>query len=265
MGVGAAIATEFESSSGGPPLASGLASGWTIDADRNIQGKNNASLAITATMAGSSTLTFTGNPWTSGLVLGTQLVLSVTANGVAVEEVIVSKNNVPVTGAGPITVNLVNSIVNSGSAFVLFDRFGLGVPSTASPIGTEDTLIWLNDPNATDSKRPLAPLAKALGGANAAEVRSGGITSSLNVTGTGIIKGSPGRVVRVLVIVAVAGGNITFNDCATASVATTSNAIATILSGTAPGSPVYLDFPCLTGIVVSFAGGATGTLAVSYD
>ena len=48
-GIGANIAVDIESNSGGPPLSTGLASGWTLDTDRNLQGKNNAQMAMTST------------------------------------------------------------------------------------------------------------------------------------------------------------------------------------------------------------------------
>ena len=129
QGIGAAIATEFESNSGGPPLATGLPSGWTLDADRNVQGKNNQQMAITSTVAADASLAFTGNPWTSGLVVGQSIILSATANGAAVETVIVSKNNTPAAGAGPTTVKIVNPVVTTASTFaslflIIFNFYG---------------------------------------------------------------------------------------------------------------------------------------------
>ncbi len=158
QGIGAAIAAEFESNSGGPPLANGLASGWTLDADRNVQGKNSVSAAITTTVAGDANLVFTANPWISGLVLGQSILLSVGANGATVEEVIISKNNLPAIGAGPTTVKLVNPVVTSGSTFGLYDAFGPNMPLTQSVVGVEDAVIFTYNPNAPDPKRPLSPL-----------------------------------------------------------------------------------------------------------
>ena len=154
---GAAVAVEFESNSGGPPLASGLASGFTLDTDRNLQGKGSQQMAVTATVAGSSTIQFTNNPWTSGLIISQPLILSVGANGAAVEEVIVGKNNVPVTGAGPITVNLASPIVNANSTFATFDAFAVNGPGTsgASALGVEDNGTYVFNPAAADPKRPL--------------------------------------------------------------------------------------------------------------
>lgn len=252
-GIGANIAVDIESNSGGPPLASGLASGWTLDTDRNLQGKNNAQLAISATGAGNTSITFTGNPWTNGLIIGQQILLSVGANGAAVEEVIVSKNNAPVTGAGPITVSLVNPVVNASSTFATFDVFGVGMPANATIIGTEDCSIWLQDPAAADPKRPFNALAGRAGVAMTGQ----GLSTSLNITAATVIKASPGRLVRINVLVAGAAGAA--NDCTTTGAATAANQITVI---PAAAGPLLLDWPCLTGIVV--VPGAGQTIALSY-
>ena len=132
---------------------------------------------------------FTNNPWTSGLIIGQQILLSVGANGAAVEQVIVSKNNLPATGAGPITVNLVNPVVNSGSTFATFDVFGVGSPANATVIGTEDCAIWLNDPGASDPKRPF----NALAGRTGVAMTGQGLSSSLDITSSTVVKAAPGR------------------------------------------------------------------------
>ncbi|HLZ84879.1 MAG TPA: hypothetical protein VKQ54_15050 [Caulobacteraceae bacterium] len=252
-GIGANIAVDIESNSGGPPLATGIASGWTLDTDRNLQGKNNAQMAITATTAGAGSLVFAGNPWTSGLIIGQQILLSVGAAGAAVEEVIVSKNNLPVTGAGPITVNLVNPVVNASSTFATFDVFGVGLPASATIIGTEDCSIWLNDPAASDPKRPFNALAGRGGVAQTGQ----GLSSALNLTAATVVKASPGRLVRINVIVAGAAG--TANDCTTTGAAVAANEIAVIPAAV---GPLLLDWPCAAGIVV--APGAGQTIAVSF-
>ncbi|MGH6836821.1 MAG: hypothetical protein ACREC9_15065 [Methylocella sp.] len=206
---GAEIAAEFESNSGGPLSLTGLPTGFTLDADRNLQGKNSNLLAITSTTGGSSTLQFTGNCWTSGLVPGQSIILSTSANAAAVEEVIVSKNNVPVTGAGPVTVNLANPILNSGSQAAVFDIFGLNIPTGgATPVGTGDSAIWLYDPVATDPKRPLKPLAQAPSHAGAALVSADGVKATYRYallafapvatpTDIVVIQGSATKTIRV--------------------------------------------------------------------
>ena len=252
-GIGANIAVDIESNSGGPPLSTGLASGWTLDTDRNLQGKNNAQLAITSTTAGAASIVFAANPWTNGLIIGQQMLLSIGAAGASVEQVIVSKNNTPVTGAGPITVNLVNPVVNASSTYATFDVFGVGLPANATVIGTEDCSLWLNDPAAADPKRPFS----ALSGRTGVAMTGQGLSTSLNLTSATVIKASPGRLVRINVIVAGAAG--TANDCTTTGAAASANEIAVIPAAV---GPILLDWPCLAGIVV--APGAGQTIAVSY-
>jgi hypothetical protein len=252
-GIGANIAVDIESNSGGPPLSTGLASGWTLDTDRNLQGKNNAQLAITSTTAGNASIVFSGNPWTSGLIIGQQIILSIGPTGAAVEQVIVSKNNTPATGAGPITVNLVNPVVSSSSTYATFDVFGVGLPAAATVIGTEDCSIWLNDPGAPDPKRPFNALAGRTGVAQMGQ----GLSTSLNITSATVIKASPGRLARINVIVAGAAGTV--NDCTTTGAVASSNEIAVI---PATVGPILLDWPCAAGIVV--APGSGQTIAVSY-
>jgi hypothetical protein len=253
-GIGANIAVDIESNSGGPPLSTGLASGWTLDTDRNLQGKNNAQMAVTSTTAGNTSVVFTNNPWTSGLIIGQQILLSVGANGAAVEQVIVSKNNLPATGAGPITVNLVNPVVNSGSTFATFDVFGVGSPANATVIGTEDCAIWLNDPGASDPKRPF----NALAGRTGVAMTGQGLSSSLDITGSTVVKAAPGRLVRVSVLVAGSAAG-TANDCTSTGAAATANEVAVIPNTVG----VYLlDWPCLAGIVI--VPGTSQTVSVSY-
>ncbi len=252
-GIGANIAVDIESNSGGPPLSTGLASGWTLDTDRNLQGKNNQQLAITATGAGNTSIVFANNPWTSGLIIGQQILLSLGANGAAVEEVIVSKNNLPVTGAGPITVNVVNPVVNASSTFATFDVFGLGLPANATIVGTEDCSVWLNDPGASDPKRPFNAWAGRTGVAQTGQ----GLSTSLNIAAATVVKGSPGRLVRINVIVAGAAG--TANDCATTGAAAAANEIAVIPAAI---GPLLLDWPCAAGITI--APGAAQVVSVSF-
>ena len=252
-GIGANIAVDIESNSGGPPLSTGLASGWTLDTDRNLQGKNNAQLAVTTTTAGDKVLVFANNPWTSGLIIGQQVLLSVGANGAAVEEVIISKNNLPATGAGPVTVNLVNPVVTASSTFATFDTFGVGMPASATIIGTEDCSIWLNDPGAADPKRPFNALAGKGGVAQTGQ----GLSTALNITAATVIKASAGRLARINVIVAGAAG--TANDCATTGAVASANQVAVI---PAVVGPLLVDWPCVSGIVV--APGAGQTIAVSW-
>jgi|SRR6185437_15236539 len=116
-------------------------------------------------------------------------------------------------------------------------------------------------------KRTFAQLASQAGGvatpaqldpSGALVTASGGVSSALYVSGTHVIKASPGRVIRVNVLVAGAAGTI--NDCATTAAVATANEVAVI---PATVGPIDLEFPCLTGITV--APGAAQVISVSYQ
>lgn len=94
---------------------------------------------------------------------------------------------------------------------------------------------------------------------------AGGEKSALNLTAATVIKATPGRVARVVVI---AGGStsgaFTLNDCATTGAAAASNEIFTLAFGATAGTAFVLDWPCLTGIVLSAVPGGSPILAVSF-
>jgi hypothetical protein len=158
-GTGAALASDFDTSMGGPPLAGGLASGFTLDADRNLQGKNTQQKAITAVGGGALAAAATALQITAGapeLQPRTKLILSNTAAGAAVEEVIVSQAFIPSTVA-PLVVALEPGVpvVTGGETFATYDSFGMGVPASATTHGVEEVALLLYDPAAPDPKRPL--------------------------------------------------------------------------------------------------------------
>jgi hypothetical protein len=86
-----------------------------------------------------------------------------------------------------------------------------------------------------------------------------GRLSTLNITGSVVIKATPGRVFKVSVIVA-GGAAGTINDCATTGAAAATNQI-----GTAPTTVGTVDFnwPMATGIVV--VPGSGQTLAITWE
>jgi hypothetical protein len=89
-----------------------------------------------------------------------------------------------------------------------------------------------------------------------------GSSNMLNKTGTFLVKGSPGRICKIVAVSGTAAA-LTVNDVATTGGVATGNIVA-ILSSTqmAAGSIIPLDFPCLAGIVVQ-AG--TNVVSVSFD
>lgn len=87
---------------------------------------------------------------------------------------------------------------------------------------------------------------------------SQGTQSLLNITAAAIIKGAPGRVVRISVVVAgTAAGSV--NDVATTAGAAAANQIAAIPNAV---GVIQLDWPCTAGIVVT--PGTGQTIAVSF-
>ena len=97
-------------------------------------------------------------------------------------------------------------------------------------------------------------------------VNGGGKSSALNVTAAAVIKATPGRLNKFIVVVAPGtSGTLTFNDCATVGAAATANQIYSIAyTAATAGLVVTLDWPCLVGIVISAVGGGTPQYSVSY-
>jgi len=102
----------------------------------------------------------------------------------------------------------------------------------------------------------MAPMNLDLQGA--LRVSGGGVSNSYNITAAAVVKATPGRLVKVSVVVAGSAAG-TANDCATTGVAAAANEIAAIPNAV---GVITLDWPCGTGIVV--VPGTGQTLAVSY-
>jgi len=98
-------------------------------------------------------------------------------------------------------------------------------------------------------------------------VASGGQSSAINVTAATVIKASPGRVGKVIVLGVVGtGGALTINDCTTTGAATAANEVYTSVGTIAVGTVVDLNFPCVNGITVSAVPtGGTPQFAISFN
>jgi hypothetical protein len=95
----------------------------------------------------------------------------------------------------------------------------------------------------------------------------GGAKSALNVTAASVIKASPGRVAKLVIVAPGSGsGSFTLNDCLTTGTAAASNEVFTIGYAAAAAGAVYnLDFPFQVGIVLSAVPGAgSPVVAISY-
>jgi hypothetical protein len=85
-----------------------------------------------------------------------------------------------------------------------------------------------------------------------------GSTNKLNITAATVVKATAGRACTVIVNVAGAAG--TLSDCATTGAVAATNLVFAIPATVG----VYkMDFPCLTGIVVT--PGAAQVVSVSFD
>lgn len=100
--------------------------------------------------------------------------------------------------------------------------------------------------------------------------QNGGVSSALNLTAAGVIKASPGRLRKIVIIApGTTSGAFTFNDATTTAGAAAANEIFTLpYNGTAnvPGYVITLDWPCANGIVLSAVPGAGSPIvAASFD
>lgn len=108
-------------------------------------------------------------------------------------------------------------------------------------------------------------ITKKVGAANADPNGSlvvsglGGTASSLFITKPTIVKPTPGMICRLNVL-AAGSGTGTVNDCTATAAAVTANEIAQIPQTV---GPIALEFPCLSGIVVT--PGTGQQLSVSYQ
>jgi hypothetical protein len=92
------------------------------------------------------------------------------------------------------------------------------------------------------------------------QVIANGSSASLNITAAAVIKATPGRAARIIILSpGSTSGAFTFNNCATVGAATTANQIFTLpYNGTnnIAGAVFHIDVPCTTGIVCSAVPGA---------
>lgn len=98
-------------------------------------------------------------------------------------------------------------------------------------------------------------------------ISGGGTKSALNQTAAGVIKATPGRLAKIVIVAGgTSSGAFTFNDCATTGAAAAANEIFTVAEGAAVGTVYSLDWPCLVGIVLSAVPGSGSPIcSVSFD
>ena len=100
-------------------------------------------------------------------------------------------------------------------------------------------------------------------------VSDGGVSSSLNLIAAGVIKGTPGRIARIIIVApGSSSGAFTLNDCATIGTVAAANEIWSLPVASADniaGAVFNLQWPCSVGIVLSAVPGAGSPIcAVSF-
>lgn len=139
-GTGTAIAAEYEHNSGGPVLASGLASGLQFDRARNLQGKGSQTQTITSTGAGNTSVVFGSAAATNLVQPGSPITLS---GGAAQEVVYASATWTPGSSA---TVPVQSPVVNASQTLARFDVFAAQGPQLAGftpyGIGIEEECLF---------------------------------------------------------------------------------------------------------------------------
>lgn len=115
--------------------------------------------------------------------------------------------------------------------------------------------------NAATAVNPSGKFVMNVVDATGNEFVASGKTGQYNINGSAtLVKGSPGRLVRIVVTGTITG-NLTANDAATTGAAAASNLIFSAATPAA-GTVYVLDWPCANGIVVT--PGTAGSVAVSY-
>lgn len=139
-GVGAATAVEYEYNSGGPVLASGVLSGLGYDRARNLNGKGAGTSAITATLAGATSLTFPSAAATNTIYAGAPIILT---GGAVAETVYASPTWTPGSAAAvPVQQPVVNANQNA-ARWDVYAPQGPGLnPMTAVGIGIEEECVF---------------------------------------------------------------------------------------------------------------------------
>lgn len=99
-------------------------------------------------------------------------------------------------------------------------------------------------------------------------LNSGGINSDLNNTTTQVIKGSPGRLRKIMINNAGSSGAFTLNDCATVAAATPANVLFTLPFNSIAcyaGSVITADLIFKTGLVMSAVPGGSPNINFTFD
>lgn len=277
-GVGAAIAAEYEDTGGGPLLANGTPSGMRLMPAQALMGVNLAAGPVTATAVGAMSLVFSSAAAAASMTPGHAIQLS---GGAVMETVVTDVGWVPGSSA---TVPLQSPVVNAGQVTARWSIFAPNGPGLTGflphGIGLEEecvydpvtNLYYLERAATQDGVSPQNVVMESVALWNGVSLdrmpgsalrgtdvnARSGFNASYNLSAAAVVKGTPGRAVRVSVLVAgTTAGSV--NDCATTGAAAVSNQVAVIPNVV---GVVLLDWPHQTGIVV--VPGTGQVLAVAY-
>lgn len=223
--------------SGGPVLANGVPSGLAFDRLRSWLGKGSQTNAITATLVGDNNLVFSAAPKT--ILPGQPIKLS---GGAQAEYVYVASSYVP--SAVTTTIPLASPVVNAGQASASWDVFSIAGPANGSitPPGTIMAVNVVLDVNTGN----LYAMQSFRG---VTDVNVGGRASTAIAAGTSantIIKGSPGRLARILVTATGTAEMDIFDNASTPS----GTKIGIVPANAAVGTIIDCQAPAANGITV---------------
>jgi hypothetical protein len=223
--------------SGGPVLANGVPSQLAFDRLRSWLGKGSQTGSLSATSVGDLTLTFGSAPKT--ILPGQPIKLSGAAQA---EYVYVASSYVPSPGAT--VIPLASPVVNAGQNSAAWDIFSVAGPGAGSitPAGSIMAVNVILDV-ATGN------LYAQQGYRGVTDVNAGGRTSlaiAAGVTANTVVKGSPGRLARILVTASGTGALNVFDNSSAAS----GTQIALVPASAPAGTLVDCQAPALSGITV---------------
>lgn len=144
----------------------------------------------------------------------------------------------------------------TGAAGFTIQGSSSGVPAVSLP--TQVTRVYLL--NVPANSWGIWP-APAFGATSQQSIAAPSICTK-NITGTITLRGGTvaGRLFKIIVVATTAIGTITISD----GPETPGNTILIIPSGTTAGTVYDLNAPYISGLIVTYDGGATGTLTATY-
>ena len=224
--------------SGGPVLAGGVPSQLAFDRLRSWLGKGSQSGNISASTAGDTQLTFSAAPKT--ILPGQPIKLS---GGAVSEYVYVASGYVP--SASATVIPLASPVVNAGQTSAQWDVFSVSGPGGGSitPAGTIMAVNVILDVTSGN-------LYAQQGLRGVTDVNVGGRASvavAASTTANTVVRGSPGRLARILVTTSGTNQMSIFDNASAPS----GTVIAIVPASAAVGTIIDCQAPALNGITIA--------------